>query len=139
MIAWRMPTRLSTDFTKRFKCWTASPARGAAARSYLRGCKVFPLAATSFSIMLWPTRSKLSVSCTALVTSRVFLRATQGISVRTGKRIAWEPETLKKAGGQPSYAYGSNPQDKLWVALYKHVLKTGGRGRDASRPNAVHS
>jgi len=22
-----MPTRLSTDFTKRFKCWTASPAR----------------------------------------------------------------------------------------------------------------
>src|SRR5882762_6430282 len=47
--------------------------------------------------MLWRTRSKLSVSCTALVTSRVFLRATQGI--RTGKRTAWNHGAHARTAG----------------------------------------
>jgi len=41
MIAWRMPTRLSTDFTKRFKCWSASRL-GAPPRGVSSGVQSFP-------------------------------------------------------------------------------------------------
>ena len=57
----------------------ANLTRGVSERSWLRGCKVFPLAGTSSSTEWSPARLKLSVCSTVPGTSRVFSRAKAGI------------------------------------------------------------